>query len=68
MLHVKSKNVHMSLFAPKLEVDMRFFFISANAVAVYADLYAHICMKPHRKICIVYVDICIYADKLHMLI
>ena len=32
----------MSLFAPKLEVDMRFFFISANAVAVYADLYAHI--------------------------
>ena len=56
----------MSLFAPKLEVGMRLFFICAYAV--YADLYAHIGMKPHRKICIVYVDIRIYADKSHMLI
>ena len=51
-----------------LEVGMRLFFICAYAVAVYADLYAHIRKKPNRKICIVYVDIRIYADKLHMLI
>ena len=47
----------MTLFAPQLEVGMRLFFICAYAVAVFADLYAHIRMKPHRKICIVYVDI-----------
>ena len=47
---------------------MRLFFICAYAVALYADLYAHIRMKPHRKIRIVYADMRIsaYAEKLHM--
>ena len=47
-----------------LELGMRLFFICAYAVAVYADWYAHIRMKPHRKIRIVHADIriCGYAD------
>ena len=38
---------------------MRLFFICAYAVAVYAYLYAHIRMKPQRKI--VYADMRISA-------
>ena len=47
---------------------MRLFLICAYAVAVYADLYAHIRMKPHRKIHIVYADMWIsaHAEKLHI--
>ena len=40
----------------QLELAMRLFFICAYAVAVYANWYAHIRMKPHRKIRIVYAD------------
>ena len=49
---------------------MRLFFICAHAVAVYADWYTHIHMKPHRRIRIVYADMQIsaYAEKPHTLI
>ena len=40
---------------------MRLFFISAYAVAAYANSYAHIRMKPHRKIRTVYADMWISA-------
>ena len=41
---------------------MQLIFICAYAVAVYADIYAHIRMKPHRKIRIVYADMRISAN------
>ena len=46
--HVMYLATH-SLQGLEREVGMRLFFICASAVAVYADLYAHICMKPHKK-------------------
>ena len=47
---------------------MRLFFIYAYVVAVYADWYAHIHMKPHRQIRIVYANMRIsaYAEKTHI--
>ena len=59
------------VFALVLEMAMRLLFICAYAVAVYANLYAHIHMKPHRKIRLVYADMRknhIYAEKTHMFI
>ena len=44
--------VHPRNLVYTLELAMWLFFICAYAVAVYADWYAHICMKPHRKICL----------------
>ena len=59
--HVMYLATH-SLQGLEREVGMRLFFICASAVAVYADLYAHIRMKPHKKIRKVYADIRIYAE------
>ena len=50
---------YMKTTVLELEVGMRLFFICAYAVAVYADLYAHIRMKPNRKMRIfAYLHIC----------
>ena len=61
-----TSTVMTSIMVSPIEVGMRLFFICAHVVAVYADLYAHIRMKPHRKIHIVYADMRIYGYVNHV--